>query len=145
VIVMPPTVTDAGTPRERRKMYVRCPSGHLVEIKGYARGRDEKTVAEHRRLWRYRVAAGQRDAFVFHYGSDGTWVQLFYAAAGYLGTQLWADATDTGVFYTQDCWRSETDFRHFMEVHRDAYERLDAQLEHLTLEETFLGAMNSVG
>ena len=33
-IVMPPRVVDAGTPLERKKMYLRCPTGHLVEIKG---------------------------------------------------------------------------------------------------------------
>ena len=33
-IVSPPHVVDAGTPMERRKMYVRCPSGYLVELKG---------------------------------------------------------------------------------------------------------------
>jgi len=36
-VVMPPSVTDAGTPLERRKMYLRCPTGYLIEIKGYPR------------------------------------------------------------------------------------------------------------
>lgn len=33
-IVMQPTVVDAGTAMERKKMYVRCPTGYLIEIKG---------------------------------------------------------------------------------------------------------------
>ena len=28
-------VTDAGTALERKKLYVRCPNGYVVEIKGY--------------------------------------------------------------------------------------------------------------
>jgi extradiol dioxygenase family protein len=35
-IVMQPKVVDAGTPLERKKMYLRCPSGYLIELKGYA-------------------------------------------------------------------------------------------------------------
>ena len=35
-IAMQPQTVDAGTPRERRKMYVRCPSGYLIELKGFA-------------------------------------------------------------------------------------------------------------
>lgn len=35
-IVKEPHVVDAGTPLERRKMYLRCPSGYLLEIKGSA-------------------------------------------------------------------------------------------------------------
>ena len=34
-IAMKPKVVDAGTPLERKKMYVRCPSGYLIELKGY--------------------------------------------------------------------------------------------------------------
>lgn len=34
-IVSPPQVVDGGTEMERQKMYVRCPAGYLIEIKGY--------------------------------------------------------------------------------------------------------------
>jgi extradiol dioxygenase family protein len=30
-----PEVWDAGTPMERKKMYLKCPTGYLVELKGY--------------------------------------------------------------------------------------------------------------
>ena len=33
-IAMPPKVVDAGTAIERTKMYVRCPTGYLIELKG---------------------------------------------------------------------------------------------------------------
>lgn len=30
-----PAVVDAGTLLERKKLYIRCPSGYLIELKGY--------------------------------------------------------------------------------------------------------------
>lgn len=33
-VVMPPRIVDAGTALERSKMYLRCPTGYLIEIKG---------------------------------------------------------------------------------------------------------------
>ena len=30
-----PNLIDAGTPLERKKMYLKCPTGYLIEIKGY--------------------------------------------------------------------------------------------------------------
>jgi extradiol dioxygenase family protein len=35
-ISMTPQVWDAGTPLERKKMYLKCPTGYVVELKGYA-------------------------------------------------------------------------------------------------------------
>lgn len=32
-VVSPPQTADAGTALERRKMYVRCPAGYLIELK----------------------------------------------------------------------------------------------------------------
>jgi extradiol dioxygenase family protein len=34
-IHMQPKVVDAGTDLERKKMYLKCPTGYLVELKGY--------------------------------------------------------------------------------------------------------------
>lgn len=34
-IAMEPKIMDEGTPLERKKMYLRCPTGYLVELKGY--------------------------------------------------------------------------------------------------------------
>ena len=35
-VAMQPKTVDAGTPHERRKMYLRCPSGYLIELKAFA-------------------------------------------------------------------------------------------------------------
>jgi extradiol dioxygenase family protein len=34
-VVMKPKVADGGTSMERIKMYLKCPTGYLVELKGY--------------------------------------------------------------------------------------------------------------
>ncbi|HEX7031150.1 MAG TPA: hypothetical protein VF254_11165 [Gammaproteobacteria bacterium] len=34
-LIAEPRVVDAGTPLERRKLYLRCPAGYLLEIKGF--------------------------------------------------------------------------------------------------------------
>lgn len=34
-IYMEPKVVDGGTNLERKKMYLKCPTGYLVELKGY--------------------------------------------------------------------------------------------------------------
>lgn len=34
-VVQKPKTVDAGTAIERKKMYLRCPTGYLVELKGY--------------------------------------------------------------------------------------------------------------
>jgi extradiol dioxygenase family protein len=39
-VVREPEVVDAHTPLERKKMYLRCPTGYLIELKGYRAGRE---------------------------------------------------------------------------------------------------------
>lgn len=34
-VFMPPKIVDPDTPMERKKMYVKCPNGYLIELKGY--------------------------------------------------------------------------------------------------------------
>ena len=34
-VQMEPQVVDGGTPMERKKMYLKSPSGYLIELKGY--------------------------------------------------------------------------------------------------------------
>jgi extradiol dioxygenase family protein len=34
-VVMQPKLIDAGTSMERKKMYLKCPTGYLIELKGY--------------------------------------------------------------------------------------------------------------
>ncbi len=41
-IVMSPKIVDEGTPIERKKMYLKCPTGYLVELKGYKHESDKR-------------------------------------------------------------------------------------------------------
>lgn len=101
-------------------------------------------MSEHIRIWRYNVAAEQQETFVHHYATEGTWTQLFQRADGYLGTTLWQDANDESLWYTQDRWRSEADFRKFEHDFGTVYAQLDQQLDGIATEETFIAACNRI-
>jgi extradiol dioxygenase family protein len=34
-VAMKPEIWEAGTPMERKKMYLKCPTGYTIELKGY--------------------------------------------------------------------------------------------------------------
>lgn len=102
-------------------------------------------MSEHIRIWRYNVPLKQRETFVHHYATDGTWGQLFKRADGYLGTSLWRDASDESLWYTQDRWRSEADFRKFEKEFGDVYAQLDRELDGIATEEIFIAACNRNG
>lgn len=97
-------------------------------------------ASTHVRLWRYEVPSEQRPAFCRHYASDGTWARLFAEHEGYVGTLLWQDEEDAGVFYTADHWTSASAFDAFRQMAKARYEALDAEYEALTTAESFLGA-----
>lgn len=99
-------------------------------------------MSEHLRIWRYRIDPARREEFVHAYSSDGAWTQLFQRGNGYRGSTLWQDSLDADIYYTQDCWANEDDFKSFMASWKTAYEKMDRQLEGLTIEETFVCAMN---
>lgn len=97
----------------------------------------------HVRLWRYEVTAGQREEFIRHYASDGTWAKLFETSEGFVGTLLWQDEKDASVFYTADHWTSAAAFDAFKQDAKARYEKLDQAFEALTAAECFLGAGNT--
>lgn len=99
---------------------------------------------EHVRIWRYRVDPDRRQEFVHHYSSEGSWTQLFNRAPGYLGTRLWQDEGNDDVYFTQDRWCSKADFDAFKQEFGSVYEQMDEQLDGLTTEETFIGAMRRI-
>lgn len=100
--------------------------------------------SEHVVVWRYRVPAERRAAFERAYGPAGPWVALFGSAEGFLGTTLLRALDDAGVYLTIDRWRSPESFERFQKEFAAAYEALDRELEGLALEETRLGAFETV-
>ncbi len=91
------------------------------------------------RLWRYRIAPGREIDFEKAYGPDGDWAQLFRLGAGYLGTELLRSTPPATGYMTIDRWRSEADWRRFLEKHGDAYQELDRRLAPLTTEDVEIG------
>lgn len=90
-------------------------------------------------LWAYRVSPEGLEEFVETYGPDGSWVDLFRQAPGYLDTQLLRDRNDSVRFITIDRWESEEAFLRFRASFAEEFDHLDRLGERLTIEETLLG------
>ncbi|MGH6729454.1 MAG: antibiotic biosynthesis monooxygenase family protein [Sphingomicrobium sp.] len=96
----------------------------------------------HLRLWRFEVSPKSEQQFVAAYGSEGDWARLFAAAPGFIRTELWRNGD--GIYLTADFWNSFEAFERIQASQGEAYRRLDAELEELTLTEDFLGAFDLV-
>lgn len=93
----------------------------------------------HTYLWEFRVPPDTRAEFEHHYGPDGSWVQLFRRAPGYLGTLLLQDRDVDGRYLTIDRWESEAAYLAFRASFAQEYAALDATCERLTSSEVPLG------
>ncbi len=91
------------------------------------------------RLWRYEVTPGREHDFVKAYGPEGDWARLFRRGEGYLGTELLRASPPATGYLTLDRWRSETDWRRFLEKQHSAYAELDRLLAPLCQENVELG------
>jgi heme-degrading monooxygenase HmoA len=96
----------------------------------------------HVRLWRFEVAPEREAGFLAAYRADGHWARLFATAPGFIRTELWRDGD--GVYLTADHWLSVQAFEAFQAGHGDAYRQLDAELEGVAGNESFLGAFDLV-
>ena len=90
------------------------------------------------RVWEYEVPSDRAAAFTAAYAAEGVWAELFAQADGFLGTELYRDATRADRFLTIDRWRNEEDWRSFLRAFGPAYDALDAQLEGLAVTERSL-------
>jgi heme-degrading monooxygenase HmoA len=90
-------------------------------------------------LWEFRTSTERRAEFERHYGAEGTWVQLFRRAPGYVGTELLGDVADPLRFVTIDRWVSAADYQSFRERFAGEYATLDALCAELTVTETLIG------
>jgi heme-degrading monooxygenase HmoA len=93
-------------------------------------------------LWRYRVAEAERSRFESAYAPDGDWARLFARDPGFLGTELLSDGA--GAYVTIDRWQDEAAWARFEQAHGEAYAKLDAAMEPLTLSEARIGGFDSV-
>lgn len=91
-------------------------------------------------IWEYRVPARNDAEFRRHYAPDGSWVQLFRRADGWLETLLLEDRSVAGRYVTVDRWESYEAFAVFRRRYEREFEALDEECEALTIGESSLGA-----
>ena len=97
-------------------------------------------MARHVYVWEFEIEARCRAEFLRHYGPDGTWVQLFRQAPGYLGTLLLQDQQSPERYLTIDRWASSEAHDRFVRRSGDEYRRIDRLCEPLTVSERSVGA-----
>ena len=90
-------------------------------------------------FFRYRVHPQQVRAFEHAYGPKGPWAQLFARHPAYRRTRLFKHSSEPHVYITIDVWDSKEAYDAFRAENADEYNRLDAQLAMLKLEEHLLG------
>lgn len=95
-------------------------------------------------IWEYRVNPARVADFEKIYGENGSWAELFQKGNGYLGTELLHDLSDPDHYMTIDQWISFTDYKSFLSTWKKEYEKLDAQCEGLTKQETSLGKWEKI-
>ena len=93
-------------------------------------------------VWRFRPKPERVAEFETAYGPDGAWARLFAHGSGFLGVELLRDGS--GAYLTLDRWEVATDFEAFKVRYAIDYERLDEQLEGLTLSEEPIGRFETV-
>jgi heme-degrading monooxygenase HmoA len=84
-------------------------------------------------VWKFVVRPEKAAEFEKHYGSDGSWAQLFRKAPGYVRTELYRG--EPGQYLTVDYWETAETYMEFRQAVGEEYAALDAQLEELTERE----------
>lgn len=96
-------------------------------------------------LWEFTVPSQSQAEFERHYGSEGTWVQLFRMAPGFVDTLLLKDRSADGRYVTVDRWESERAYLAFRKDFALPYAQLDQECARLTAAERLLGAFTPCG
>lgn len=91
-------------------------------------------------IWEFRVQKSSEKEFERVYGPDGDWAGFFSSGEGYLGTVLFSNVAEPGVYLTIDKWTSKEAYDRFRTVRRSEYEELDRKCETLTASEKMLGS-----
>lgn len=100
------------------------------------------TATTYSYVWEYEVREGCERAFEEAYGPEGTWVELFRRAPGYLRTELLRDREHPRRYLTVDSWESAEAWRSFREALGAEFEEIDARCEDLTVLERELGTFD---
>ena len=95
-------------------------------------------------LWEFIVEQSHTDEFERHYGPEGSWVQLFRQAPGYIETVLLRDSAVAQRFVTIDRWESAEAYRSFRATFSRQYAELDDRCQRLTNAETAIGSFDEL-
>lgn len=93
-------------------------------------------------LWEFIVESDHVNEFERHYGPQGSWVQLFRQAPGYIQTIFLRDSTDPRRFVTIDRWENAEAYQAFRSAFSLQYADLDRRCERLTTREISLGSFD---
>lgn len=92
-------------------------------------------------IWEFRVDPSHRAAFEQAYGPAGAWAQLFARDAEFRGSQLLHDGRR---YLTVDSWSGKAAYDAFRERVAAEYSSLDARCEAYTIDETPIGAFETL-
>ena len=95
-------------------------------------------------VWEFIVREESVEAFQAAYGPQGSWVELFKRAEGYLGTVLLLSDQAANKFLTIDRWKDVSSYKDFRQRFAAEYAELDARLDGLTISETRIGAFEEL-
>jgi len=102
-------------------------------------------------IWQYRVNPEHATAFEKAYGPGEAWAELFAKSAGYHGTILLRDQSqsDPGTLHTLhyvtiDRWLDAKSHDNFHTAFAEAYAALDTRCAPLTVSETRIGVFNAL-
>jgi quinol monooxygenase YgiN len=93
-------------------------------------------------VWRFTVKAARRAEFERAYGADGAWARLFGQSPDYLGTDLYRDTAQDGVYITIDRWKDAAAFDAFKAAYSSLYAALDDSCAEMTETEERLGVIS---
>ncbi len=94
------------------------------------------------RVWAYEVTDEHREEFERRYGAEGDWARLFARSPRFAGTELFGSLSRPGRYLTIDRFHDEAAWQEFRREHDEAYSRLDAESEGLTVHEWDLGTLH---
>jgi len=98
----------------------------------------------HAYIWEFEVRPERAAEFELYYGPNGSWVQLFRTARGYLETVLLRDLVRPHRFVTIDRWESERAYQDFRAAREEEFAALDSRCEAFTTAERELGRFDIV-
>lgn len=90
-------------------------------------------------LWQFDVDGDKQAEFERYYGPEGTWVQLFRRAQGYLGTDLLRDSDGPLRYVTIDRWTTREAYDKFRDQFAAEYMEIDRVCVGFTIDERLIG------